>query len=380
MPDARSYLDHAASAPMRAEAAAAFAAEAGQPGNPSSLHASGRRARRVLEEARESIAADLGAAPPEVIFTSGGTEADNIAVRGSWIARRAQANRMIISATEHPAVAASAAACAAEGAELIVAGVDADGRIDPDEIGRALRVPTAVLSVHWANNETGALQPVSALAAAARQAGAWSHSDAVQAVKTQPVDFRASGLDLLSATAHKIGGPVGIGVLLARKELAPAALGHGGGQERDVRSGTLAAALAASFAAALRVTVAERDREAARLGALKDRVVAAVAALPGTAINGEPGSPAIVNVEFSGTRASDLLLLLDAAGIDASSGSACSAGVSRPSSVLLAMGRDDDAASAALRFSFGSTTTDGDVDRLVAALPAALDQARAAFG
>lgn len=376
---------------MVAAAIEAVTAELTRVGNPSSLHRSGRNARRVLEESRELIAARLGAHSSEVIFTSGGTEADNLAVLGGYRAarKRTGASRVVASTIEHHAVLETVQSLAdtAE-ADLQWAGVDTAGRVDVDAVAEHLAEGdqsggTALVTVMWANNELGTLQPVRQIAALARDHGAVMHSDAVQAVGHVPLDFAASGLDSLSVTAHKIGGPVGIGALLARRELSLSPVQHGGGQERDVRSGTPDVVGAAGFAAAIEVAVGTLDEESSRLRGLRDVLVSGVlAAVEGTAVNGPVAAaetlPGIANVSFEGCRADDLLMLLDAAGIDCSTGSACSAGVSQPSHVLEAMGRSTAEAGSALRFSLGHTSTRDDVDALLAALPDAVERARRA--
>lgn len=380
---------------MVAAAIEAVAAELTRVGNPSSLHRSGREARRVLEESRELIAVRLGAAPAEVIFTAGGTEADNLAILGCHRAarRRDGRNRVIASTIEHPAVLETVRALAeTEGADLAWAEVDPTGRVDVDKVRELLdEAPTAVVSLMWANNETGVLQPVSTVAALARERGAAVHSDAVQAVGHVPVDFGASGLDTLSLTGHKFGGPVGVGALLARRDADLAPVQHGGGQERDVRSGTLDVAGAAGLAAAIEVATSRLEAEATRLRRLRRQLIdGARSAVTGVTLNGPddtglngPGAealtlPGIVNLTFDGCRADDLLMLLDAAGIDSSTGSACSAGVSQPSHVLAAMGRTAAQAGSALRFSLGHSSTEADVDALLAALPDAVERARRA--
>lgn len=381
---ARTYLDHAATTPMVPAAIEAVAAQLGAIGNPSSLHASGRAARRVVEESRELIASLLGARPSEVIFTSGGTEADNLAIKGVYGAAQQQGrNRVVISAIEHHAVLDSARWLAAtEGAELVEVGVSTNGTVDTEALGAAVDDRTAVVSVMWANNEIGAAQPVSAIAELAHRTGALAHSDAVQAVGHLPVDFAASGLDLMTVTGHKLGGPVGTGALIARREVGLEPLLHGGGQERDVRSGTLDAAGVAGFAAALQVAVSHRDAERARLERLRAGLIDVVlAAAPDVVIHGpatpEDRLPGLLNVELPGCTSDALLLLLDAAGIDCSAGSACSAGVSQASYVLLALGRTESEARSALRFSLGHTSTQADVDALARALPEVLTRARA---
>ncbi len=344
----------------------------GLPGNPSSLHTAGRDARRLLEEARESLAADLGAAPGEVVFTSGGTEANNLALLGSVTTGRPQA---AVSAIEHPSVAA-----AGDRLELLALPVDASGHLDVAASAALVGQRTAVVSVMWVNNETGAVQPIPDVVALAHHVGARAHSDAVQAFGHLPLHFGESGLDLLSVSAHKLGGPVGIGALVVRHGVQLAPSGFGGGQEARLRSGTVPVALAAGFAAASAAVRQRRDTEALRLATLRDRLIAgALSAVPEVVSNTvEPCGPAIVNLTFPGTRADDVLLLLDAAGIDASTGSACTAGVHQPSEVLLAMGRSEAASASSLRFSFGPDSTTAAVDRLLAVLPGVVEQARRA--
>lgn len=367
----RSYLDHAAGSPMPPAVLEEMSGWFAIPGNPNSLHQAGRGARRALEEAREELAALLGAQPDEVIFTGGGTEANNLVLAGSVRDRR---ERVAVSATEHPSVAG----IRERSGQVDVLAVDADGRVEACELDR-LGASTAVASVMWVNNETGVINDVGAVCDAAHRVGAWAHTDAVQAVGHLPVDFAASGADLLSLTAHKLGGPVGIGALIRRRGITLAPTGFGGGQEAKLRSGTVAVALAVGFAAATRRAVAAQAQETARLAELRERLLAGIGAIPQVRNNSvAPASPAIVNLTFSGTRADDLLLLLDAAGIDASTGSACTAGLHQPSEVLQAMGRSRADAGASLRFSFGWSTTADDIDRLVAVLPGAVERARLA--
>ncbi|WOQ15494.1 cysteine desulfurase family protein [Raineyella sp. W15-4] len=388
----RAYLDHAATSPLTAGAARAMSEHLALVGNASSLHTSGRAARRVLEEAREELAAAVGAHPMEVVFTSGGTEADNLAVHGSWIARRTAGPgepvgrpRVVISAIEHHALHDLVPALQRDGADVVRLPVRADGVVDPQAVRAALAGEpgrtTAVGSLMAVNNETGAIQPVEVLAEACRSAGAWSHSDAVQAFGHVPFDFAASGLDLASISAHKVGGPIGIGALLVRRRVSPAPIVHGGGQERGVRSGTLAPVLAVGFAAAAAEAAAELAGRAERWRLLRARLLAGLGRLPGVRpLLPATASPAVLTVAFDGCEADDLLLLLDAAGIDASVGSACSAGVSSTSHVLLAMGLPEAVARSCLRFSFGAGTGEEDVAALLAALPEALARARRALG
>ena len=366
----RTYLDHAASSPLRAEALAAIADAFGQAGNPSSLHASGRAARRLLEEARESLAGCLGAAPAEVVFTSGGTEANNIALLGG-----PDGSAVALSTVEHPSVTG----IRGRWDDVRLLPVTASGHLDLDAARGGLDDTVGLVSVQWVNNETGAVQPVAEVVELARSVGARVHSDAVQALGHVPVDFAASGLDLMTVSAHKVGGPVGIGALVVRRGTAVLPSGFGGGQEAKLRSGTVPAALAVGFAAAARLAISEQQAEAVRLAALRDRLVAGAIATTGCSTNTvQPCGPAIVNLTFPGVRADDLLLLLDAAGIDASTGSACTAGVHQPSEVLLAMGRTLAEAGASLRFSFGPGTTPEMIDQLLAVLPGLVERARAA--
>ncbi len=386
------YLDHAATTPMVPAAVAAVADHLAAPGNPSSLHSSGRAARRVVEESREAIAAAVGARPSEVVFTSGGTEADNVAVKGLFWARRnadPRRCRVLTPATEHHAVLDPLVWLAqAEGAELELLPVDEEGRLRLDVLERALSVDPAsiaLVSCMWANNEVGTVQPLARVVELAHERGVPVHSDAVQAVGQLPVDFAASGLDAMTLTAHKLGGPIGAGALLVRRELELVPLLHGGGQERQIRSGTLNAPLAAGFAAAVEPAVARRPEQAQRLEQLRGRLVAGVcAAVPDVVLNGDlrPGPehrlPGLVNVSFPGCEGDSLLMLLDAQGIACSTGSACTAGVPQASHVLLAMGRDDTQARSALRLSLGHSSTDDDVDLLLDVLPGAAERARAA--
>ena len=365
----RTYLDHAASASLRPQAVAAMVAAWAEPGNPSSAHTSGRAARRVVEDAREALAAALGAHPDELLFCSGGTEANHLALTGLTTPARP---RLAVSAVEHSSVLGAVGVLS----DVDVLAVDGSGRVgDLDKIGTA----TALASVQWVNSETGIVQPVGRVVDRAHAVGALAHADAAQALGHVAVDFQASGLDLLTVVAHKVGGPAGIGALLVRRGVRLRPHGFGGGQEAGLRSGTVPAALCAGFAAAATACVASLDAEAARLRVLHDRLIAGVGAIAGASVNcDQPCSPAIVNVTFAGLRADDLALLLDRAGFDCSTGSACEAGVHRPSPVLLAMGRSLEAASGSLRFSFGPSTTPADVEALIAALPDAVTSARAA--
>ena len=379
------YLDHAASTPMLPEAVAAVTAALTATGNASSLHASGRRARRTVEEARESLAASLGARPSEVVFTSSGTESDNLAVKGLWLARyRAdpRRRRILASAVEHHAVLDSVEwLVAREGATVTWLEVDRLGRVHPEVLADALGDDVALVTVMWANNEVGTVQPVRALADLAHGAGVAFHTDAVQAVGQLPVDFAGSGADALTMTGHKLGGPLGAGALLLGRDIDCTPLLHGGGHERDVRSGTLDTPGVVGLAVAAELAVARQPEISSRLRGLRDDLVSRVrAALPDAVLNGDETDrlPGNAHFSFPGCEGDSLLLLLDARGVEVSTGSACSAGVARPSHVLVAMGADEPSARASLRFSLGHTSTQGDVDALVDALPGVVERARRA--
>ncbi|GAA3957227.1 cysteine desulfurase family protein [Gordonia caeni] len=380
------YLDNAASTALVPEALAAMSDAWSRPGNPMSLHDAGRRARRLLEESREKIAGCIGARPSEVIFTGGGTEADNLALKGIYRARRAddeRRRRLVISAVEHHAVLDPAQWLADhEDADLVILPVDRRGRVDPADLRNELAAhpgEVALVSVMWANNEVGTVQPIAELAALAREFDVPLHSDAVAAVGHLPVDYAASGLSAMSLAAHKFGGPQGIGALVLGRDVAAQPLVHGGGHERDLRSGTPDVAGAAGMAAALQVAVDCMDRNAAAADALRDRLLSALAGLDGTVVNSGPdGLPGVVHVSFDRCEGDSLLMLLDAQGVQCSTGSACTAGVASASHVLLAMGMDRAAARGSLRFSIGADNTADDIDAVAGALTQVIDRARAA--
>ncbi|MBP1135585.1 cysteine desulfurase [Arthrobacter sp. PvP023] len=383
------YLDHAATTPIAAEALAALTRELARTGNPSSLHGSGRRARRSVEDARESIAAAAGAHPSEVIFTSGGTEADNLAVKGLYWARRGEnpaRTRILCSAVEHHAVLDAVEWLERhEAAEVSWLPVDSSGVVDLHVLKSELsREPEsiALVTVMWANNEVGTIQPVHEVVELAHAVGVPVHSDAVQAFGSVPVDFRGSGLDAMSVSGHKIGGPVGVGALLLGRAVKLTPVQHGGGQERDVRSGTLDTASIAAFAAAAEAVTKDLPQEAARIAGMRDRLIAGVReAIPEAVLRGAPGDgrlPGNAHFTFPGCEGDSLLFLLDLAGVESSTGSACTAGVPRPSHVLLAMGLDEETARGAQRFSLGHASVEADVDALLAALPGAYERARQA--
>lgn len=380
------YLDHAATTPLRDVAVEAYRAAAADGGNPSSLHGSGRRARRRLEEARESMAARLGCRPSDLVFTSGGTEADNLAVLGQVAARRG--GTVAVGATEHHSVLDAVAELGRrDDVDVRVLGVDREGDVDPRAVEAVVAEAGdrfALLAVMLANNETGTVADVPTLAALARVAGAAVHTDAVQAVGHVPVDFAALGVTSMSLSAHKFGGPVGVGALVLDRVSPCRPIGFGGGQERDLRSGTVDVPGVAAMAAALAEAEDERDAEALRLGALRRRLVDGIRRhVPDVAVNGRaPGSgpvlPGIVDLTFPGCSGESLILLLDAAGVECSTGSACTAGVAEPSHVVLAMGAGEAAARSCLRFSLGRTTGEADVEAAIAAIGPAVERARLA--
>ncbi len=383
------YLDHAATTPMLPAAIEAMTEIFATVGNASSLHGSGRAARRRIEESRESIAAHLGARPSEVIFVSGGTEGDNLAVKGIYWARRAEdprRRRIVASAVEHHAVLDAVEWLVAhEDAEVTWLPVDGSGRVDPRTLRDELEArgdEIALVTVMWANNEVGTVMPIAELAAVAAEFGVPMHSDAVQAVAHLPVDFAASGLSALTAAAHKFGGPQGAGVLLLGRQVACVPLLHGGGHERDIRSGTQDTASIVGTAAALREATDDLPERSARLAELRDLLIAGVeGAVPDAVLNGPRSTGRLAgnaHFTFPGCEGDSLLMLLDAAGIECSTGSACTAGVARASHVLVAMGCDPVVARGSLRFSLGHNTTREDIDALLAALPQVVQRARAA--
>ncbi len=382
------YLDHAATTPMLRVAVEAMTAHLHDVGNPSSLHASGRRARRVVEESRETIAQALGCRPSEVVFTSGGTESDNLALKGTFWARRdaePSRTRILTSAVEHHGVLDPLEWLADhQGAEVELLPVDALGRLDVEAMRRSIdRDPgsVALVSVMRANNEVGTVQPLDDVVAAAAPHGIPVHTDAVQAVGQIPVDFAGLGVDALTVTGHKVGGPFGVGALVVRRELALTPLLHGGGQERDVRSGTIDTPAIAGFAAAVEHSVTHQAEHAARVSALRDELVRGVReVVPDAIYNGDPVDrlPGNAHLKFPGCQGDSLLMLLDARGIECSTGSACSAGVPQPSHVLLAMGCSDEFARSSLRFSLGHTSTSADVAALVEAIGPVVERARGA--
>ncbi len=382
------YLDHAATTPMLAVSIAALNAELAQVGNPSSLHSSGRRAQKVVEECRVIIAAALGARPIEIIFTGGGTEANNLAVKGLfWAAQSKDKNkkRILVSAVEHHAVLDPVLWLGEhEGAVVEILPVDKYGRVLPETLSKAFEKnpdDVALVTVMWANNEVGTVQPIAELVKIAHQYKTAIHSDAVQAVGCLEVHFENTDLDAMTVTGHKVGGPHGIGALVLKRDVELTPLLHGGGQERDVRSGTLAAPLIAGFAAAVTTAVTQRFARATRLTSLRNDLIKRIQdQVSDVVLNGDPENrlPGNVHFSFNGCEGDSLLMLLDAQGIECSTGSACSAGIPQPSHVLMAMGRDEVTARASIRFSFGATSIPDDVDAVMQVLPAIVERAKRA--
>ncbi len=378
---------------MTGPALAAFTEHLSRSGNPSSLHGSGRRARMVVEESREKIASAGGAHLSEVIFTSGGTEADNLAVKGLYWARHganSRRKRILCSSIEHHAVQDTVEWLVAhEGAEVTWLPVDSEGLVDLEVLERDITADpetVALITVMWANNEIGTVQPIDDVTRLARRHGIPVHSDAVQAFGSIPVDFAGSGLNTMAVSAHKIGGPVGVGALFVGRSVSLTPVQHGGGQERDIRSGTLDTAGIASFGAAAEAATSDLPGEAGRLAALRDELIGAIQrAIPEASLSGpeDPGGysrrlPGNVHFTFPGCEGDSLLFLLDMAGVESSTGSACTAGVPRPSHVLLAMGLTETQARGAQRFSLGHTSTVSDVEALMAVLPETYASARKA--
>ena len=382
------YLDHAATTPMHPAAIEAMTAMAASVGNASSLHGAGRLARRRMEEARETLARLLGARPSEVIFTAGGTESDNLAVKGIYWARRdaePRRRRIVTAPVEHHAVLDAVHWLAEhEGAQVTWLPVADDGSVAPSALREALRGhdDVALVSIMWANNEVGTVMRIAELAAIAAEFGVPMHSDAVQAIGQIPVDFADSGLSAMSLTAHKFGGPTGVGALLLKRDTDCVPLLHGGGQERDVRSGTPDVAGAVAMAVAADIAVTNLDANRVRLQGLRDRLVDGVlASINDVQFNGATGAarlPGNAHFTFRGCEGDSLLMLLDAKGIECSTGSACTAGVAQPSHVLIAMGADPASARGSLRLSLGHTSTESDVEAVLAVLPAVVDRARQA--
>lgn len=381
------YLDHAATTPMHPDAIEAMTAVQATVGNASSLHTSGRAARRTIEESRETLAEKLGARPSEVVFTAGGTESDNLAVKGIYWARRdadPRRRRIVTSAVEHHAVLDAVEWLADhEGADVTWLPTERDGSVTAAALRDALQSydDVALVSVMWANNEVGTIMPIAELAAVASEFNVPIHSDAVQAIGQLPVSFASSGLSAMSIAAHKFGGPTGVGALVLRRDTACVPLLHGGGQERDVRSGTPDVAGAVGMAVAAGLAVDGLDAHSEKLTALRDRLIDGVlSVVDDVRLNGPRHArlPGNAHFTFAGCEGDSLLMLLDANGIECSTGSACTAGVPQASHVLLAMGADSAAARGSIRLSLGRTSAPEDVDAVLDVLPGAVARARQA--
>ncbi|MGM0578197.1 MAG: cysteine desulfurase family protein [Myxococcota bacterium] len=379
----RVYLDHNATSPLRPSARRAMdEVRAGAGGNPSSVHAEGRAARAALERGREQVARAVGARPTDLVLTGSATEANNLALKGLALRHLGgPRRRVLVSAVEHPSVLAPARwlADGPLGLEVEVVPVDAAGRVDPAEVEARLGDDVLLVSVVAANNETGVLAPVAEIAEAARSVGAHLHVDAAQALGRVPVDVGAWGVDMLTISSHKVGGPSGAGALWTRSGLAPTPLLHGGHQERNRRGGTEDVSAAAGFGAACEEATRDLEAEAGRMARLRDRLWASLRDGVGDVRRvGDPERclPNTLNLLFEGAEGEALLFGLDLAGVACSSGSACTAGSLDPSHVLLAMGLDEDLARSAVRFSVGWDTTEEDVDRAAAVLPGLVARAR----
>lgn len=361
--------------------------EAATVGNASSLHGAGRRARKVVEESREKLAAALGAKPQEIIFTASGTEANNLAVKGMyWQSRNTNQLKSGICSTpiEHHAILDPLEWLEREeGATLHLADVDSDGVVKVDNVAEILSersAEIAFVTVMHSNNEIGALQPITDIAAIAREYQIPMHSDAVQSFGKVPLNFSELGIDAMTISGHKIGGPLGVAALVAKKNLELTPLLHGGGQEREVRSGTLHTPAIAAFAAAAEIARTRLNENAIRIRALREKLIAGVLrAVPEVRLNGGTNTlPGIAHFTFAGAEGDALLLLLDAQGVQCSTGSACSAGIAQPSHVLLAMGIAPKVARSSIRFSIGTATTAEEIERAITVIGEVVSRARAA--
>lgn len=377
----RIYLDHNATTPPSPAVVERMAAALRDEfGNPSSVHHFGQRAKAALDEARSAVAALVGGDPSEIVFTSGGTESDNFAIRGVAEALEATGRRHLIASTiEHEAVLNTLKALARRGWKTTLLPVDASGIVDPAALEAAITDDTALVSVMHANNEIGTIQPVAELARVARSRGALVHTDAVQSAGKVPVDVKALGVDLLSISAHKFYGPKGVGALWIRRGVRLQPPMTGGRQERSRRAGTENVAGIIGMGVAAREARAKMAEEAGRLAALRDRLEAGIlATIPGTAVNGAPTRrvPNTTNISFDRVEAESLLIALDLAGIAVSTGSACSSGTLEPSHVLKAMGFSPHRAQNSIRFSLGAANTEEDIDRVLAVLPGIVEKLR----
>jgi cysteine desulfurase len=378
------YFDHAATTPVRPEVVEAMAPFFGARfGNPSSVHRWGREARTALDEARERLAHTLGARADEIVFTSCGTESDNIAVLGAWRAARHERPAVVSTPIEHKAVLAVVHRVSAEGGEERLIDVTESGLVDLASYDAKVDARTSVVSVMWVNNEIGVVQPIHELGAKAKERGALFHSDAVQAFGKIAIDLSALPIDLLTISGHKIGAPKGIGALFVRRGTRVEPLMHGGDQDRGRRPGTENVAFAVGLARAAELAVEEREAECTRLAQLRDRLEAALLArIPDAVVHGRaaPRAPHILNISVAGTDSESLLMALDLQGVACSAGSACQSGSVTPSHVLRAMGVRPEIATSAIRMSLGSLTSDDGVTRVAELFPALIQKARRLAG
>jgi cysteine desulfurase len=377
----RIYLDHAATTPVDPEVAEAMArVYRDVPGNPSSIYAEGRKARALVDEAREQVAEAIGAQPAEIVFTSGGTEADNLAIRGVLKARRAERDGLVTVATEHHAVLDTARDLAEQGqARLTVLPVDRDGRVTAEQVAASIDDRTGLVSVMHANNEIGTLQPIAEIGAICRERGVTFHSDAVQSVGALAFDVRRIAVDLVSLNAHKFYGPKGVGALYVRKGTRLATMQTGGGQEKGRRTGTENVAGIVALGVAMRIATERRELESPRQAALRDRIIDGVLArVPAAMLTGHPTERLPNNASFviAGADGTSLIAALDMAGFSVSSGSACTSGDTEPSHVILALSIDREVAKGSLRVTVGRSTTEADVDAFLAALPGIVSRVR----
>jgi cysteine desulfurase len=377
----RIYLDHNATTPVHPVVADTMTAALREEfGNPSSVHHFGQRAKAVIDQARSAVAALIGADPSEVVFTSGGTESDNFAIRGTAEAlERTGRRQLIASAIEHEAVLNTLKPLAKRGWETTLLPVGETGIVSPDDLQAVLRDDTALVSVMHANNEIGTIQPIAELARRAHERGALFHTDAVQSAGKVPIDVKTLGVDLLSISAHKFYGPKGVGAIWIRRGLRILPIMTGGKHERNRRAGTENVAGIVGMGAAAEVALAKMADEHVRVAALRDRLEEGILrAVPGTVVNGArtPRVPNTTNISFDRVEAESLLIALDLEGIAVSTGSACSSGTLEPSHVLKAMGFPPHRTQNSIRFSLGAANTESDVDRVIAGLPGIVEKLR----
>jgi cysteine desulfurase len=376
------YLDHSATTPVIDEARESMLdVLVNDYGNPSSVHAAGRAARALVETARERAAQAIGASPSEIVFTGGGTDADNLAIKGAAYKARGHGNHLVTTTFEHHAVLDSAEYLAHNGGEVSRVEVGPSGVVAPEDVAAAVRPSTVLVSVMAVNNEIGTIQPLAAIAEAVKAVNpnVIVHTDAVQALGNIPIDVHAWGVDLASFSAHKVGGPKGVGALFVRSGVPLEPVLHGGGHERGMRSGTLNVPGIVGFGVAAEIAAKEVYEKSERMAPMRDRLLDGIRAeVPDVVVNGEMERrvPGNLNVCIPGADGETLLLLLDGAGIACSSGSACQSGAMDPSHVLLAIGVERDLADGSLRFTLGRTTTDGDIDAVLRALPGIVEKAR----